>query len=451
VAAVGIAISLAGGGSPAIAAPAAPQPGPLYTVNDSADPGDPVCDENACSLRAAITAANADGAASLIVFDLSFPATITLASALPAVSGTLTIDGPGADNLAVSGDHLYRVLEVASGADLTLTNITIRDGHQELAGGGGIYNNRGTLSIRGSSILDSFVNHGGGGIGNNHGALSVSDSLVANNLAGGGDGGGLFNDGGTVSISRTTFSGNDGFHDGGIANHGFIVVRDSYFTGNDARIAGAIDNAIDGAMTIDNSTFSDNTARFNGGAIDNAGVLRVANSTFYNNGSPIGADIANHADAVQVTHSTFYNDSPLPSITSITGAAILRNTILAARAGIANCSNNGPGPLTADSYNLATDATCDSATVKTLAELGLGPLQDNGGSTLTIALLPGSAAINGADDLVCSAPATAPNFGAGGLDQRGETRPQGAHCDTGGYELEFAETNYLPLVVKNEG
>lgn len=58
----------------------------------------------------------------------------------------------------------------------------------------------------------------------------------------------------------------------------------------------------------------------------------------------------------------------------------------------------------------------------------LGPLDDNGGPTRTLALLPGSPAIDAGDDATCASPPVS------GLDQRGTARPQGAHCDIGAYE-----------------
>jgi hypothetical protein len=80
--------------------------------------------------------------------------------------------------------------------------------------------------------------------------------------------------------------------------------------------------------------------------------------------------------------------------------------------------------LTADHNNVLTDATCFAgASDLVVADAGLGPLADNGGPTLTHALLAGSPAIDAADDGIC--PAT---------DQRGVTRPQGAACDVGAYE-----------------
>jgi hypothetical protein len=86
----------------------------------------------------------------------------------------------------------------------------------------------------------------------------------------------------------------------------------------------------------------------------------------------------------------------------------------------------GGGTVTLSSghNNVFTDATCFAgASDQVVADAGLGPLADNGGPTLTHALLAGSPAIDAADGAVC--PAT---------DQRGVARPQGAGCDVGAYE-----------------
>ena len=86
--------------------------------------------------------------------------------------------------------------------------------------------------------------------------------------------------------------------------------------------------------------------------------------------------------------------------------------------------------LTSLSYNVTTDADCFTATTgdQVVADSMLGPLASNGGPTQTMALLPGSPAL----DVV---PAGTLECGAGLTeDQRGETRPQGAKCDAGAYE-----------------
>ena len=100
----------------------------------------------------------------------------------------------------------------------------------------------------------------------------------------------------------------------------------------------------------------------------------------------------------------------------------LQNTIVTNSPAGGNCSasiTDGGGNL---SY---PDATCPGINGNPL----LGPLQDNGGPTHTMALLPGSAALDAADDAICAA---AP---VNKRDQRGIARPQGPHCDIGAYEV----------------
>jgi Phospholipid methyltransferase len=83
------------------------------------------------------------------------------------------------------------------------------------------------------------------------------------------------------------------------------------------------------------------------------------------------------------------------------------------------------------------DATCGGINDDPM----LGPLQDNGGPTWTMALGTGSAALGAADDDLCAADPV------NNLDQRGVTRPQGVHCDIGAYEKGVLKV-YLPLVVR---
>jgi hypothetical protein len=393
-------------------------------VNNAADPGAVLCTQASCSLRAAMTAANSGGMAGVhtIGFNLAYPATITLTSLLPAITGTLTIAGPGSFNLGVSGDDLYRVIEIDSGA---------------------------TLSMNGLAIRHGYDTNQGGGIFNDHGTLSIDNMVIAENTAGGGIGGGLDNAGGSVKISNTSFIDNLGFHDGGISNNGTMTVAKSTFSGNHARTGGAIDNS--GTLTVTETTFKDNIADpISGGAIQNSGAVVLANSTFFNNGSPVGGDIDNNNGTLNITNSTFFSDT-LPTASSIenSGASAnttIRNTILAAGAGVDNCATSGGAALTADAYNLATDSTCASATLTTLVQLSLAEPNHNGGGTLTVALLPGSAAIDTGNDSVCAAAVGVPDYGSGGIDQRGVPRPQGPHCDVGAFEYYLVQNFFLPLI-----
>ena len=114
----------------------------------------------------------------------------------------------------------------------------------------------------------------------------------------------------------------------------------------------------------------------------------------------------------------------------------LKNTIVANSPAGGNCS----GAITDGGGNLSyPDTTCPGINSDPM----LGPLQNNGGPTQTMALLPGSAAIDAANDAICAAPPV------NNLDQRGITRPQGPHCDIGAYEAMLPSTRaYLPLIMR---
>lgn len=411
--------------APQLAPPSAPQPGPTFTVNTPADPGLGICDVTSCSLRAAITAANAGGMVGVhsIDFNLTYPVTITLGSELPVITGTLTILGPGASSLAVSGNGLYRIFQVSSGAKMTVNNLAMRKGYNTFDGAG---------------IL------------NDHGTITVTNSLFQNGLSSA-EGGGISNQAGTAVISGTTFLDNDSFHDGGIFNSGTMTVTHSTFTGNHARIGGALTNT--GVMTILGSTFSENVGEpGTGGAISNGGTLTIANSTFFHNGSTAGGAISNGGGTIHITNSTFAENFASPggaiANTGASGLVVLKNSLLLQGVEGTNCSTLGGATTTAGADTLATDASCNAATVKTAAELALGPLQMNGGPTATMALLSGSAAINAGNDTACTAAVGTPGFGAGGVDQRGVTRPQGPHCDVGAYERPATVFVFFPVIRK---
>ncbi len=174
-------------------------------------------------------------------------------------------------------------------------------------------------------------------------------------------------------------------------------------------------------MTVSNSTFSGNSASgFGGGGIYNLGdtTVIVSNSTFDSNSAQTGGGIANYR-TVTVSNSTFSGNSAANGgggiYNSDSGGAVttLKNTIVANSPTGGNCS----GAITDGGGNLSyPDATCPGIN----GDPVLGPLQNNGGPTQTMALLPGSAAIDAANDAICAA---AP---VNNRDQRGITRPQGA-------------------------
>jgi len=133
------------------------------------------------SLRAALASAN-DG--DTINFDVSVTGTITLTSGALPVNKSVTIQGPSANILAVSGNGLSSVFYIASGEIVTISDLTITNGKGN--NGGGIYNDHATLTVTNSSVSRSDSSNAGAGIYNDHGTLTVSDSTLSDNNALGG-------------------------------------------------------------------------------------------------------------------------------------------------------------------------------------------------------------------------------------------------------------------------
>ncbi len=245
------------------------QVGPLIvtTTADSTDTS-AVCDgSDTCSLRDAITLANSQGSG-----DISFassitstPSTITLGSALPPITATnITITGPGANLLTVSGKNLYQVFNInSSSVTASLSGLTIANG--SAPAGGGI-NNAGTLTVSNSTLSGNASTANCG---------TPPNPPCIGNSAGGG-GGGIANNG-TLTINNSTFSGNSA-GGGGIANNGTLTINNSTFSGNTANDGGGIANN-GGTVTVSNSTFSGNTAQSGGGiANNNGGTVTMTNS-----------------------------------------------------------------------------------------------------------------------------------------------------------------------------
>jgi hypothetical protein len=215
--------------------------------------------------------------------------------------------------------------------------------------------------------------------------------------------------------------------------------------GNASDWGGGIQNNNGGILTVLNSAFSGNTAPYSG-AIFNGATLTIANSTFYGNTADNnGGAIGNKFGALTITNSTFNgNDaaSGIGGISNYGGTATLYNTIVANNAG-GNCSNGVDGgvsmAITNGGNNIDSGATCgwDSANGSmSNTNPMLGAFGNHGGPTQTTSLLFGSPAVGAGNDTICAA---AP---VNNLDQRGVTRPQGAHCDIGSYEADnYAPTN----------
>ena len=135
-----------------------------------------------------MTNANLAGG-STILFATS--GTITLQSALPAISHDVYMVGPGANTLSVSGNGAYQVFDMQNSATAAISGLTITDGSSGSNGGG--IENDGTLTLTNCTVSDSSASGDGGGI-NNTGTLTLTASTVSGNTSAN-DAGGIENAG----------------------------------------------------------------------------------------------------------------------------------------------------------------------------------------------------------------------------------------------------------------
>jgi VCBS repeat-containing protein len=250
-------------------------------------------DAGAGSLRQAIAdAASGD----TITFNLSgCPCTITLASQL-VIDKTLTITGPGASTLTISGNNAVRAFSVPAGGNLNLSGVTIANGRPTDSNFGGAIFNLGTVTVSNSTFSNNTAIGASGAIDNTNGTLTVTGSTFTGNSAL--SGGAIENFQGTVTVTGSTFSGNRATsNDGGAIENfqGTVTVTGSTFTGNSAGgDGGALYNFFDSNMTVTGSTFTNNTAGGEGGGIYNDfDGLSLSNNRFIGNrpGGNCGGDV----------------------------------------------------------------------------------------------------------------------------------------------------------------
>jgi hypothetical protein len=212
-----------------------------------------------------------------IVFDPSLDGqTITLASGELYINKSLTIQGPGAGLLAISGGGYWRVFEVGIGVmNDTISGLTIEngDGTDRTGGGmsegGGILND-GTLTVSACTVTGNITGYmwngsssvpagQGGGIANlSGGTMTLTGCTVTNNSAG------LQGPGGP-----TTNAG------GGIYNDGRMTLSGSTVTGNTAQTGGGIFNDFSGHLTILSSVVKNNQPK-KGYDIFNLGWMSIS-------------------------------------------------------------------------------------------------------------------------------------------------------------------------------
>ena len=255
------------------------------------------CPGLSCRLRDAIGAA-ADGD----TINFSVTGTIILNSGELGISKSLTIQGPGAGQLTVSGNQASRVFNIGSGVTVALSNLTITKGFDGGSYGGNIFN-AGTLTITGSTISDGFAQLHGGGCWNQS-SLTITNSTISGNSSS--EGGGIFNQGTTLTLANTTITGNQTVvanSGGGIRSvSGATSLINCTITGNYANAGGGISNIGPSSPTyIRNTIIAGNTDSGFFGAPDVFGTFNYLGNNVIG-GNPLLAPLGNYGGATQ-THA----------------------------------------------------------------------------------------------------------------------------------------------------
>ncbi len=428
----------------------------VYAVNTTVDrvddnTSDALChtSANTCSLRAAIMQVNhlpTNGRVEINVpaglYRLTIVPTGTdgdasgdLNMTTPVDSGQrLYVTGAGAINTIIDANQTDRAISVSMGRTASISSITVRNGNDSsMTGLGGGIQNEGTLSLSQCIIEANYSATAGGGIGNRASAsLYVQDSIIRANATAY-SGGGLYL-AGTSSISHSSISSNVAVGAGGgafMSEGGNALVRATTISANTANNGGGIEVFFTllypqqiAQLTLVNSTLSGNSAYTDGGGINNLSRTFIYNSSIINN------DADHDRDEIGGIGGGVNTASGLRFVA--VNSLIAINTVLDAP-----IYNDCNGTLEVYGRNLFYDIGGCAFSGNGTAARGfvalnsIGPLQDNGGPTLTHALLAGSAAINATTTQGC----VDETGGVLAIDQRDAPRGSGASCDIGAFEF----------------
>jgi predicted outer membrane repeat protein len=296
-----------------------------FTVSNTSDAG-------TGTLRAAITAANADNTATdaspHIINATGINGTISLQSALPFFQRPVRVNGPGASSLTITRGvaGTFRIFEVSDFVQVTITGVSITNGSSNK--GGGIFN-EGLLTLINATLSGNTASDKGGGIYSSFGTVTLTGTTLSNNTASQ-SGGGICNEGGPMVIGTSTFSGNTASGGGAISSHTTAIT------------------------TIVNTTFSDNTASDGGGAISNFDTpMTLTNVTLYGNTGRDGGAINNNNDEseLKLIHCILTDNSASGNLSGGSGGGIyiasgtltLDTTVLSDNRAAGNTSTGGSG------------------------------------------------------------------------------------------------------------
>jgi filamentous hemagglutinin family protein len=373
------------------------------------------------------------------------------------IDKSLTIRGEGADATVIDGQNQRRVFNIAAGT-VNIEGLRISNGNIDGFGGGILIGEDSNATVRNSIISNnsaffvpdtsgvagSFFEGNGGGIFNNRGTLSVINSTINSNTSAN-TGGGITNIDGTVTITNSSLVNNiaSGIGDngdgagGGISNLlGSVTIVNSLIANNSTTndgLGGGVLN-LSGTINIFNSTISGNSAGSEGigGGIFNVGntdpsnsqngIINITNSTITTNSASSGGAIYNDLEGVINVSNSILAGNIAPSNSEIFNEESFNSPEFSANGGVLNSlgfnlvgQNGNAGGFLVSASDIVLGGSIDTV---------IAPLALNGGQTPNFALVAGSPAI----DAGSSAPGVT-------TDQRGAPRPVGAANDIGSFEF----------------
>lgn len=202
------------------------------------------------------------------------------------VTTEVTIEGNGSTlDVDPTGDDV-RFFAVGSSGDLTINDLTMKNGYTRDYGGGAIINDGGQLNVNDSTFTNNYNSFFGGAIHTISGNTEITDSTFIHNGAESDGGGALSVLSGTLTVTGSLFT------------------KGTYSEGNYTFAVGGAIYAYGSTVTIDNSTieYSDGG---NGGAIfANATNLTVSGSTIHKNYGRDGGGIYAINSSVEITQTT---------------------------------------------------------------------------------------------------------------------------------------------------
>ncbi len=266
------------------------------------------------SLRYAIHAANESAGADTIFFKLAVSATITLQSALPAITDSVTILGPGVANLTLSGDEQFRVFSVGSSVAVTITDLTIQEGR---ASNGGAINSQGALTLQHVDLFNNVASQSGGALYSTHPTLAIISSKIYSNVAITGAGGGVYissESGGTSPTFTSTLVYNNlaGGEGGGIyLQAGNLALQQTKLYYNRAEFGGALYLSALTRLDVIGGEISHNLVSDDGGGLYVKGATYLTATKFLSNYAfdKGGAIFQVSGGTTQATQGCFVNNS----------------------------------------------------------------------------------------------------------------------------------------------